>query len=147
MHDVIYLKLSKGHANWLKWYTYYSNKKKQKQKMHKKKRKKPTHTHTVGTAPQTKRKIVERCKIPLTLIHDCLYHGGNWRTRRKPPASHWQTLSHNVVLLHWSRFELTTSVVIGTDFIGSCISNYHTITATTPLPQIVGENQRKIMII
>ena len=36
----------------------------------------------------------------------------------------------------WSRFELT-SVVIGTDCIGSCKSNYHTITAMTapsPLP-------------
>jgi hypothetical protein len=29
----------------------------------------------------------------------------------------------------WSRFELTTSVVIGTDCIGSCKSNYHMITA------------------
>jgi hypothetical protein len=33
----------------------------------------------------------------------------------------------------WSRFELTISVVIGTDRIGSCKSNYHTITATTAL--------------
>ena len=31
----------------------------------------------------------------------------------------------------WSRFDLTTSMVIGTDCIGSCRSNYHTITATT----------------
>ena len=31
----------------------------------------------------------------------------------------------------WSRFELTTSVVIGTDCICSFKSNYHTITATT----------------
>ena len=31
----------------------------------------------------------------------------------------------------WSRFELTTSVAIGTDCIGSCKSNYHTITATS----------------
>ena len=31
----------------------------------------------------------------------------------------------------WLRFELTTSVVIGTGCIGSCKSNYHTITATT----------------
>ena len=31
----------------------------------------------------------------------------------------------------WSRVELTTSVVIGTDCIGSCKSNYHTITAMT----------------
>ena len=34
-------------------------KKKQKHKMNKKREKKPTHTHT----PQTKRKIVERCKM------------------------------------------------------------------------------------
>jgi hypothetical protein len=33
----------------------------------------------------------------------------------------------------WSRFELTTSVVIGTDYIDSCKSNYHTITATMTL--------------
>ena len=31
----------------------------------------------------------------------------------------------------WSRFELTPSVVIGTDCICSCKSNYHTITTTT----------------
>jgi hypothetical protein len=30
-----------------------------------------------------------------------------------------------------TRFELTTSLVIGIDCIGSCKSNYHTITATT----------------
>jgi hypothetical protein len=36
-------------------------------------------------------------------------------------------------MLPWSRFELTTSVVIGTDCIGSK-SNYHKITATTALP-------------
>jgi hypothetical protein len=29
------------------------------------------------------------------------------------------------------KFELTISVVIGTDCIGSCKSNYHTITAMT----------------
>ena len=34
----------------------------------------------------------------------------------------------------WSIFELTTSVVIGTDCIGSCKSNYHSIiTRTAPL--------------
>ena len=39
--------------------------------------------------------------------------------------------------LSWSRFELTTSVVIGTDGIGSCKSNYHTITVTTaPICQL-----------
>jgi hypothetical protein len=33
--------------------------------------------------------------------------------------------------LPWPRFELTTWVVIGTDCICSCKSNYHMITATT----------------
>jgi hypothetical protein len=49
----------------------------------------------------------------------------------RPFASHWQTLSHNVVSSSWTRFKLTTSVVIGTDCTGSCKSNYHTITTTT----------------
>jgi hypothetical protein len=35
----------------------------------------------------------------------------------------------------WSRFELTTSEVIGTDCIGSCKSNYHTITVQ---PYVIG---------
>jgi hypothetical protein len=52
--------------------------------------------------------------------------GNHW-----PVASHWQTLSHIVVHLAWAGFELTTSVVIGTDCIGNCKSNYHMITATT----------------
>ena len=45
----------------------------------------------------------------------------------------WQTLSPNVVqcTLPWSRFELTISVVIGTERIGSCKSSYFTITTTT----------------
>jgi len=60
---------------------------------------------------------------------------GNRGTRRKPPTCSVQVtdkLYH--ILLYaspWSRFELTTSVVIDTDCIGSCKSNYHTITATT----------------
>jgi len=48
----------------------------------------------------------------------------------RPVASHWQTLSHNVTyILPWSRFKLTTSVVICTDCTGSCKTKYHTITA------------------
>ena len=55
---------------------------------------------------------------------------GGPRQNHWPVANHWQTWSHNVVYLPWSRFKLTTSVVIGTDCIGSCKFNYHTITAT-----------------
>jgi len=35
------------------------------------------------------------------------------------------------VHIAWAGFELTTLVVIGTDYIGSCKSNYDTITTTT----------------
>ena len=45
----------------------------------------------------------------------------------------------------WSRFDLKTSVVIGTDCIGSCKSNYHTITAMM-VPILHGDalyNKRK----
>jgi len=50
----------------------------------------------------------------------------------RPVASHWQTLSHNVGHLVLIKIRtLTTSVVIGTDCIGSCKSNYHTLMAMT----------------
>jgi len=43
---------------------------------------------------------------------------------------HYQIMLYRVQL-PWAGFELTTLVVIGTDCIGSCKSNYHTITTTT----------------
>jgi hypothetical protein len=57
---------------------------------------------------------------------------GGLRENYQPVASHGQTLSHSILYTSpWSRFELTTSVVTGTDCIGSCKFNYHTIMATT----------------
>ena len=52
------------------------------------------------------------------------------------------TDKHHIMLYtsSWLRFELTTSVVIGTDYIGSCKSNYHTITTTTAPPLLVFSN-------
>jgi hypothetical protein len=65
---------------------------------------------------------------------DWLIDWGNRITRRKPPIcrkSLHDKLYHIMLYTSpWSRFELTTSVVIGTDCIGSCESIYHTITAT-----------------
>ena len=64
-----------------------------------------------------------------------LFGEGNRRTQRKhrPAASHWQTLSHNV-LSSTPRHELATIVVIGTDCTCSCKCNYHTTTTrTTPV--------------
>ena len=68
-----------------------------------------------------------------------LHCGGQLYWWRKPgnPEKTTDKLYH--VMLYtspWSRFELTTSVVIGTDCIISCKSNYHTITST-PVPSNV----------
>ena len=53
---------------------------------------------------------------------------------------HWQTLSH----LAWAWFKLiTTSVVIGTDCICSCKSNYHEITTT--MAPFTGHNLLSIL--
>jgi hypothetical protein len=51
---------------------------------------------------------------------------------------------HHIMLYTspWSRFEFIASVVIGTDCIGSCKCNYHTITSTTdPLIVATGVEQ------
>jgi hypothetical protein len=51
------------------------------------------------------------------------------RENPRPVASHWQFYHIMLYTLSWSRFELTTPMVRGTDCIGSCKSNDHTITA------------------
>ena len=76
--------------------------------------------------------IFQLYRESVLLVEDTGEPGENHR----PVASHWQTLSHNVVHSPWSRLELTTSVVMGTDCIGSCKSNYHTITAVYKIEYI-----------
>jgi len=80
--------------------------------------------------------IVWWYSTPLSTIYR-IYRVGQfywWRKTGKKPLTYHKSLINFITLLYtspWSRFELTTSVVIGTDCIGSRKSYYHTITATT----------------
>jgi hypothetical protein len=76
--------------------------------------------------------------------------GGGDRSSREKPSSCRKSLTNFFtkmlyrVHINWTGFELTTSVVIDTDCIGSCKSNLHAITSTTAPLRI---NDKMVMVI
>ena len=82
-------------------------------------------------------------------ITEVIFLGGGNRSTQRKPLTHHKSLTNFITKCcieytsPWAVFELTMLVVIGTDCIGSCKSNYHTITSTMARHLLKMKNSNK----
>jgi len=76
--------------------------------------------------------------------------GGNRSTWRKPPTCHKSNKLYHIMFIEytspWTGFELTTLVVIDTDCICRCKSNYHIIATMTAQQKLSFTNLNESMV-